>query len=450
MNSLKYSYKNGKIRNTKLIIIVAATATAVVLLLLAFFAGYALRGALSMSSSDWVINMISKYYYQDIDTSDYEGVAADALVDKYLDAYSEYYTAEEYAALVESNSGSTSGLGVSYSYIPGKGLTVVGVTGNSPAFKAGLRSGDVILSAEKDGTSVSFNSSSAFSTFAAGLNEGEEVAYRLSNGGTVTFAKEAYTVSYVLLATNSGAWTFTGDDALEMTESSVDASDYYYLPDGAAYVIISQFYGSVGEQFEMAAEKFNELGCTSLIIDLRNNGGGYVSAMQRIAGCFEEVAGKPAMEARAKDGSSEIYMAGTAPAESTISADTDVYILANGNTASASEALIGALVSYDVTDYGNIFISQYSSSYLSAMGITATQANSGRTYGKGIMQSTYKNSSTGEALKLTTHQIFWPNGTTIHGTGLSSDNGCNLVSAEMPANGDGVELRIAAIEIFGI
>ena len=144
MNSLRYSYKNGKIRNTKLIIIVAASATAVVLLLLAFFAGYALRGALMVSSSDWVINMISKYYYQDIDTSDSEDIAADALVDKYLDIYSEYYTAEEYEALLKSNGGTSSGLGISYAYIPGSGITIVGSTGNSPAFKAGIRPGDVI------------------------------------------------------------------------------------------------------------------------------------------------------------------------------------------------------------------------------------------------------------------------------------------------------------------
>ena len=447
MNSLRYSYKNGKIRNTKLIIIVAASATAVVLLLLAFFAGYALRGALMVSSSDWVINMISKYYYQDIDTSDSEDIAADALVDKYLDIYSEYYTAEEYEALLKSNGGTSSGLGISYAYIPGSGITIVGSTGNSPAFKAGIRPGDVIQYAEKDGGRVSFNSSASFSEFVAELADGAETTFRLTDGRSVKVAKAEYTVSYVMLATNSSAWTFTGDDATELTETEGDA--IAYLPDGAAYISISQFYGGAADQFEMAAEQFNALGCTTLILDLRNNGGGYVSAMQGISGCFESSAGKPAMEARAKDGSSEVYRASTAPEESVISADTEVYVLANGNTASASEALIGVLVSYGITDYGNIYISEYTNTYLTAMGVTADQVKSGRTYGKGIMQSTYRNSSTGEALKLTTHQIYWPDGTTIHGTGLSAESGCNVVSSPMPMNGNGLELRAVCRAVFG-
>lgn len=436
--------KGSKVK--KVVVIVACVVAGLGVLVLAFFGGYFVRGSVGVTSYDWLLDVISKYYYIDVDTEDADELAAQAIVEKYLDIYSEYYTAEEYAAQQSSNAGSKSGLGITYSYIPGTGITIVNTAGNSPAFRAGLRPSDVIEYAEFDGEEVYFNSSSDFSTFVAALDTGEEATYHCTSGEEFTFAKEEYTQSYVLFATADSAWTFTGSDALTMTESEGDAIEY--LPEGAAYISLSQFYGSAAEQFCMAVEKFNELGCTSLIIDLRSNGGGSVSVMRQIAGCFEAAAGNTAMVALSKNGSALTYTAATHSQESTLSDDIDVYVLANSNTASASEALIGVLISYDIADYGDIYISEYSEEYLSAMGTTADSAKSGRTYGKGIMQSTYINLTTGEALKLTTHQIYWPDGTTIHGSGLSAELGCNLVSAPIPMPGKGEELYSAVGMIF--
>ena len=68
------------------------------------------------------------------------------------------------------------------------------------------------------------------------------------------------------------------------------------------------------------------------------------------------------------------------------------------------------------------------------------------------MQSTFVNYLTGEALKLTTAQIYWPNGETIHGTGLTSaegaENRCNAVKAPLPLCGDGEELAAAVSAIY--
>ncbi len=439
--------KNSKTK--KIAVTVAAVIGAAAVLVLAFFAGYVVRDAVSGDAADWVLSIIEKYYYQDIDSSEADNIAADAIVDKYLDIYSEYYTAEEYRALQASNGGSSSGVGISYAYIPGTGVTVIGTTGNSPSFRAGLRSGDVILYAEKEGERTYFNSSSDFSAFISELDAGEDATYFTASGETFTFAKEAYSVSYVLLATNDGAWTFTFDDENNMSMVESEGDEIDYLPDGCAYIYLSQFYGKAVEQFEMAAAKMNELGCTSLILDLRNDGGGYVSVMQGISGCFEASAGQLAMEARSGNGSVVEYMAGTADEESILSADTEVYVLANGNTASASEALIGVLISYGIAGYEDIYVSEYSEEYLSAFGVTAESVKSGRTYGKGIMQSTYKNPLTQDALKLTTHQIYWPDGHTIHDVGLSANDGCHTVDAPAPLSGDGEELRLAVQAIFG-
>lgn len=436
--------KNAKTK--KIIISVAAALLAAAVLALVFLAGYWTRGAVGSTSYDWVLGVIADHYYKDVDASSADEIAIDALVDEYLDIYSEYYTAEEYAAQQQSNAGVKSGLGVSYSYIPGSGITIISCVGNSPAYRAGLRSGDVVLYGVKDGVRTDFGSSSDFSSFVSSLADGEEAEFVCASGKSCTIAKEVYSASYVFMATNDSAWTFTGSDALQMTETEGDAISY--LPEGAAYISLSQFYGGAPQQFKTAVEKFNELGLTSLVLDLRNNGGGSVSVMQKIAGCFPSAAGKTALVARSKSGDEKVYEAESYSSQYTLPEDVDVYILANGSTASASEALTGVLVSYGIAGYGDIYISEYSQEYLSAMGLTAEEAKSGRTYGKGIMQTTYEY-VTGEALKLTTHQIYWPNGESIHDMGLSQSDGCNLVSAPLPLSGDGEELRLAVGMIYG-
>ena len=434
-------------KTKKVLLTVACSVLAAAVLVLVFFAGYWVRGAFCATSYDWALQIIRDYYYTDVDTDDAEETAIDALVAKYLDIYSEYYTAEEYAAQQSENAGSRSGFGISCSYIPYIGLTVYSCIGNSPAFRAGIRSGDVLLYGEYEGERTDFTSLSAFSDFIDSVPEDGSITLA-TEGGAYTLQREDYSTSYVLLATNDNAWTFAGDDALTMTGTAGDAIEY--LPDGAAYISLSQFYGNAVNQFLAAAEKINELGCTSLILDLRNDGGGLVSAMQGISGCFEGPAGEVVMTARYKDGSSESYAAASYSAEQTIGSDVDVYVLANSNTASASEALIGALVSYEVLDYNNIYISQYSQEYLDSMNVTAEQVKSGKTYGKGIMQTTFRNFATGEALKLTTAQIYWSNNKTIHGVGLTAEDGCNMVEAPAPLSGDGEELRAAGGMIYGL
>ena len=84
------------------------------------------------------------------------------------------------------------------------------------------------------------------------------------------------------------------------------------------------------------------------------------------------------------------------------------------------------------------------------MNVTAEQVKSGKTYGKGIMQTTFRNFATGEALKLTTAQIYWANNKTIHGVGLTAEDGCNMVEAPAPLSGDGKELRAAVGMIYGL
>ena len=107
--------------------------------------------------------------------------------------------------------------------------------------------------------------------------------------------------------------------------------------------------------------------------------------------------------------------------------DTTVYVLANSSTASASEALIGVLVDYGFVEPENILLSDFSEEFTAwSDGEYGTK----RSYGKGIMQSPFVNFWTREVLKLTTAEIFWPNGKSIHGVGVTTDDGCRTVEAD--------------------
>ncbi len=415
---------------------ISALVLTLTVLLSAFGAGCEV-----FSSRAWAVDTIEKYYYY------YDDIDKDALADasleelsSLLDAYSEYYTAEEYEALVKENSGERSGVGITYNFIDGRGAYLISVVGNSPAYYAGLRKGDCLTGGKTDGGEVvEFTSSSAFSSFIEGCATDEKFTLYTEVGGEYRLAKENYTSSYVYMCTNSTAWYTVSDDKgnVSLIESVPDKLEY--LPENAAYFSLFQFYGNAGSEFGKLMEKFNEYGCTSLILDLRNNGGGYVSVMQDIAGYFVDssTSENVAMVAKYKDGSEETYncYANTA---NLVPEGTEIYVLANSGTASASEALIGVLVSYGLLKYENIFISDFSEDYLSWAG---TGVKTRRTYGKGIMQTTYVNYVTGEALKLTTAQIYWPNGKCIHGTGLTEEDGCTLVSADWTSTKADEELQ---------
>ena len=129
-------------------------------------------------------------------------------------------------------------------------------------------------------------------------------------------------------------------------------------------------------------------------------------------------------------------------AEYRIPAGTEIYLLANSGTASASEALAGAMVCYGALEYKNIFLSQYSEEYTDWLSATGQELKTARTYGKGIMQSTFVNDIPGEALKLTTAKIFWPDEKTcIHDKGITVADGATAVYAEWQHTKDDAELK---------
>lgn len=382
----------------------------------------------SISSKEWFEETIKDYYYYTLPDEAFEGDDFKQIAAKYLDAYSAYYTAEEYKSVLLSNAGSKSGIGLSTSFVAGKGIYVGAVVGNSPAYLSGMRAGEWLVSGSAGGEEVTFTSSKDFSNLVNSAGDGVNIKFTSLDGSIYTCAKSEYTATYAYMASKDNAWVF--DDTV--TGDSITTKYVPYLPEDTAYIRLSQFYGEAAEEFSQLVKNFNAEGFTSLILDLRSNGGGYVSVMQRIAYAFSGSTKMTAMLARDKYGNEADYRCVKVNSSAAVlSKDTKVYVLANSSTASASEALIGAMLCYGSLEMQNIFLSDYSEEYLNWLESSGQQAKTARSYGKGIMQSTYVNDSTKEALKLTTAQIYWPDKSTcIHDKGLTVAEGCTPVYAE--------------------
>lgn len=425
------NYKNRPLK------ILVSVLSAILILIATLLSGCLFSG----DTKAWMLKVIESnyYFYDDMNKEGLEDLSIEEIAAR-LDIYSGYYTAEEYEREINDNDGKKIGLGISSNFVEGKGVYVVTVVENSPAREAGITPGDIIVSGKIGDKVTQFTSYKIFTDFLLAFGEDEEFTLSTADKD-FTVAKSDYTAGYTFMATSDTAWEFASaaDGGLYPRENPARARDY--LPDDAAYINLSQFFGSASAEMGVLFEKFNAMEKKTMILDLRNNGGGYVSVMQDIAGYFVSsivTEDRVAMTAEYRNGRKQLWPCTKQKGAALISEDTDIYVLANSGTASASEALIGVLVSYGFLDYEDIFISDFSETYLEWAGAGAKTA---RTYGKGIMQSTFVNRGTGEALTLTTARIGWPNGKCIHDVALSEKDGCTLSPAEWTATKNDDELR---------
>ena len=155
------------------------------------------------------------------------------------------------------------------------------------------------------------------------------------------------------------------------------------------YIVISSFIKGTDDDFKMAVKDLKAKGCTKFIIDLRDNGGGLTESSIEIADYLLPAC--KIMSENTKDGSETVYNSKAS------SADLDMVILVNGNTASASEILAAALQD----NKAGVVIGT-------------------KTYGKGVTQMMRKFSD-GTAVKITVTEYFRPNGETVNGVGITPD-----------------------------
>ena len=361
-------------------------------------------------------NQMQLAYYEDVTSDQFYGTVFDAVNEKLLDNYSAYMTKEEYERMLLEAKGQISGIGLVFSTV-NDDLRVLRVCGNSPAESQGVLSGDYVV--EIGAEEASLVEVASFDALSAELDkylQSQSFCLALTRNGeryTVTLSKEVYVENYVFYRTGSEAYRFSGNTAKNGGEplACLDADD--------AYIRLTQFNGDAANAFDAAMRLFKEQGKKDLVLDLRGNGGGYLDIMLHIAQYFSKDATEKnplAVVAEYKDGTDNFYAYGNAYA-SYFGTESRITVLADENTASASECLIGFMYDYGAIGYADICLIE--------------RGGVAKTFGKGIMQTTYPLGLTGDAVKLTTAQIRWPKSNhCIHGRGVLPEDGAKTVPFE--------------------
>ncbi|MDE7052064.1 MAG: S41 family peptidase, partial [Lachnospiraceae bacterium] len=177
------------------------------------------------------------------------------------------------------------------------------------------------------------------------------------------------------------------------------------LPGNTGYIKVTGFEEVTNKQFSNAVSNLEKSGMKSLIIDLRDNGGGLLTAA---TGMLDRLLPKGLLVyTKDKSGVAEEYFA-----EDDRCVKVPMAILVNGNSASASEVFSGALQDNGVAK------------------LVGT-----KTFGKGIVQTIF-GMDDGTAIKMTTSRYYTPKGRNIHKTGLEPDIEVNLDENTLPKNGE--------------
>lgn len=383
---------------------------------------------------------IQKDYYEEVTDEQFYDALFSAVNDKILDDYSGYMSAEEYAEYTKDLSGNRAGLGVVFRTKTDSGedqLLITRVCGNSPAESAGIKAGEYVVGFGATETALTYSVSyDEFYEFLQDYGAGEKFYLQVENNGsarTLEISREEYVENYVFYRSNTTAYAFgTVDSRLEIAQDNPLAS----LDDDTAYIRITQFTGNASGAFITAMQIFERENKKNLVLDLRGNGGGYLSAMQTISAYFCKTATSEAPVVAIADygKKQEIFRARTNLYYDYFQDDSRIVLLADGDSASASECLIGCMLDYGAITYADICLTEDN-------GVA-------KTYGKGIMQTTYfVNYIEGNAIKLTTARVLWPiSKACIHDRGVVSADGTKTVARSY--EGD-TELNNALAVLFG-
>ncbi len=382
-----------------------------------FFLGFFTREWTYSETQRALINLLDKYekyyFYKDEDV-------LNLIEDAILDDYSTYYDKEEYKAVQNSAMGKNYGVGLTFYQ---GSLKIVDVIMNSPCFNQGIKAGGILVSASCNGIIEKDNYDKVLEVV-GNASQGDIIELAIDYNGEIKYysvVKQKYNESYIVYKNSTGSYAYSlNGDKFELNLFDDDK----IVNNGVGYIKYTSFngkeqneYGSY-VQFKNALEKFKQDGNNKLILDLRGNGGGYLDILSKVSGLLVEDSGKNQVLAIVKDrnGNSKNYYV-----ENKLSSNFNfekIIVLADVNTASASEVLIGALLDYDSKNIVSIVLD----------GFESNGQTTYRTYGKGIMQNTFKNLD-GSSVKLTVAQVYWPKGRCIHGVGVTSETSSKVINA---------------------
>jgi carboxyl-terminal processing protease len=309
---------------------------------------------------DNVINYISEEYVDQVSEDDLIETTIPKILTE-LDPHSQYIPAKEYEQVNEPLVGNFSGIGIQFNML-GDTLVVIQTVPNGPSQKAGILAGDRIIKVDNEPV--------------AGVNmPSDSIVKRLRGprgttvGVQVLRHGEKDLIAFSLIRDNIPLY-------------SVDVE--YMIDRETGFIKLNKFSETTEEEFVMAVDTLRKLGMKKLILDLRENGGGYMTgaifiADQFLAGneliVFTEGHSRPKEEFRSQPGG--------------ICTDIDLEILIDEYSASASEILAGAIQDND----RGIIIGR-------------------RSFGKGLVQE-QKQFSDNSAIRLTVARYYTPTGRSI-------------------------------------
>ncbi|MDO4481862.1 MAG: S41 family peptidase [Bacillota bacterium] len=323
-----------------------------------------------------VLEYIEKTYVDDVDVNELIDGAYEGIFDR-LDPYSKYYKdSGDGDSFMSQATGQFYGIGVVFENTD-KGVSVKAFLADSPAAKAGIMTGDIMVSV--DGISLAGKTASEAASSVRASKAATAVIVVSRNGENKTFRVER-----------------------KLIESS--SVSYKMADETTAYVGISNFYASTPEEFAKAwlDLKGNNSQMSSMIVDVRNNPGGLVSSAVTLSNLFLDM-GCTIMNYTKDDAVVYSY-----EADGNKIVDVPVSLLVNKGTASAAEIFAGALQD----NYAAVLVG-------------------GETYGKGMAQTVTELDS-GASVKLSVYYFTTPDNHTIQGKGLTPSyiiyNGDNKVA----------------------
>lgn len=304
-----------------------------------------------------------------LDASTLSQAAIIGMVEALDDPYTSYLDAETYQLALSSLEGKFEGIGA-YIGASDEQQIIIAPIADSPAAKAGIRAGDIILEINGESTS--------------GMSLAE----------TLLSIRGAKGTSVRLLILHQDE---TNPEEIEIVRAEIELpSVYSEMREDIAYINITYFSDRTSEELSPVIQSITQEAATGIILDLRSNSGGLLAAVVDVASYFLT----EGIVVKAVDNQGNYTNWTVKP--SGVATDLPLVILADSYSASGSEVLIGAL-----QDYARATIA----------GTT--------TYGKGSI-NILRQLKDGSGLYITTAYWLTPNERLIEGKGIEPDPGCEL------------------------
>lgn len=403
--------QNRKTNIKRIIAVIAAIFAIAASFLCGFFVKDCVNGK-EINTNNEILKYIEKYGVFDTETLELKKPDITEITKNFVenlnDDYAHYYSKEEYQKIRENSYGAYKGVGISCFT---QTLSVYRVAINSPAYFAGIKEKDVLVGAKYGDAEKTFSDYSEFEEFLQSVPEGEDFILTLKRNEEfvkVEIAVREYEITYVYYKDRDCDMAFLSETGSpELTEIPCVNSE---LNQDTAYISLYQFEGNAASELSGAIDYMLSRGKSKLILDLRYNGGGYMSVLEDVAALLINVKNNSSSVITYALDSSGEYTPYTAPRNKFKSGIAAISVIANEYTASASECLIGAMLYYkNAFDKDCLIIEN-----------DLLTEGTAKTYGKGIMQTTFPLSD-GGALKITTAVIYQPDKTTcIHNKGITT------------------------------